>query len=227
MTGSRKTGLKTKSALVLSVALLAFAAAGVQAEGASDRYDSFDQWRENVEPFASMDWSQAETEEYSFLLPAGTSYAFTMDWETGEARVDPGLDPLALGGGTGAGGCVTDYDSDTPAPWAVPGIGVNEQCVPTEINGPLATTTHFADTDGSSSMTSASYNPSPFVIHSVLLVCENSAVQHVVWPDALVEKECTVYQFGSMDPGSWPSYRGNCGLSFGASQGVTACLHTG
>lgn len=228
MTDNKKTSMKAKSAVALSVVLLAFAAVGVEAERSSDdeRYESFETWREDVEPFASMDWSQAETKEHSFIVPAGTSYAFTMDWATGEARVDLGLDPLTLGGGTGAGGCVTDYDSDTPAPWAVPGLGVNEQCVPTEIDGPLATTTHFAETDGSSSMTSASYSPSPFSIHSVLLVCENSAAQHVAWPDAIVEKECTVYQFGTLEPGSWPSYRGNCGLSFGSTEGVTACVHT-
>lgn len=214
-----------KRAIILAAVLSALGVAGAASDAAEEprEHESLEAWWEAHRDAWRLEREPTRVQHLSFLVPRDATYALRADWETGEARVEILPEPPAMGG-AGTGGCVTQYGPDTRAPWAVPGVGLDDQCTATEIAGPITSTTHIADTDGSSSMTSASYRPNPFSIESFLLVCENTAIEAVAWPDALVAQHCTVYQWG-LPPTAWPSYRGNCGLSFGASEGVTACVH--
>lgn len=174
---------------------------------------------------ANVDWAEGEIATYEFLVPAGSSYALTVDWVAGEFQVDlVENNPADRASVVPLAGCISDGLGN---PSAQPGVGV-ENCTGTPtIEGSITNTTTICATDGSTCETDA---------HStgwsgyLFIGCSAQHVDRYQWPGAsplLDAQQCQVFTFGE-SPADWGAFKsGSCGRTLDATDTVsrTGCIH--
>lgn len=174
----------------------------------------------------NVDWEETELLTHEFTLPKDASYAFSIDWETGDVEVDILEQPLAAHGEiVPLAGCLSN-GLDNPN--AMPGVGINN-CTgeAPEIDGAITNTTVICSTDGISCETDA--HPTDWSGY-VFIGCASQHVDRYAWPGAtplLGAQECQIVLFGD-SPASWESYVGaSCGRTVDASEttSLTGCIH--
>ncbi len=215
------------AAIFVSVAMMTVAFAGAASA------DQTTEDREQIEELLEMrdrydgnvDWENVETVSHDFTVPAGSTYAFTIDWATGDTEVEVLSVPLILGTGVGPNaGCISQAGGDTP--WAQPEVGIEDCGSYTSISSSVSSTTLICVTDGDG-CSADGLNFDFFDFGLFFVSCDGLALEHADWAGsgAQVGQTCEATQSGQ-SPADWDEYDSICGSAFGASAGLTACLHS-
>lgn len=213
------------AAIFVSVAMMTVAFAGAASA------DTTTEDREQIEELLEMrdrydgnvDWENVETVSHDFTVPAGSTYAFTIDWATGDTEVEVLTVPMGTPSAEDAG-CISQAGGDTP--WAQPTVAVGD-CGYTAIQGSLSSTTVVCATDADGCFTDG-LNFDFFDFGFFFVSCDGVAVDQADWTSGgalAVGQSCSSSMFGQ-PPTGWDNYDSICGSAFGASAGLTGCLHS-
>lgn len=215
------------AAIFVSVAMMTVAFAGAaSADVTNDERAQIEEQLEMRDRYdGQVDWDEVETVTHDFQVPLGATYAFTIDWATGETEVEI-VAPMIAGTGVGPNaGCISQVGGDTP--WAQPGVAVEDCSEYTSIESSVSSTTVVCATDGE--FCSADGLNFDFLDFGAFAVtCGGQAVDQASWGDdgaLLFGETCEVFLFGA-SPTEWDEYDSFCGSTGGASAGIAGCTHS-